>query len=103
MKQCGIDNKDSIMKKLFLITLTSLGLMVALMSTVQAQGPQDTVGIWQQTAGTYQIEGRALRFFMWNQPMTSTTGIISDDGSTITIITKAANGYESRQVYRRQR
>lgn len=31
------------MKKLFLITLTSLGLMVALMSTVQAQSPQDTL------------------------------------------------------------
>lgn len=62
-----------------------------------------TIGIWQESAGTYKIEGRTLRFFMWNQPMPSTSGTISDDGNTITITTRTANGYESHQVYKRQR
>lgn len=61
------------------------------------------IGLWQQSAGTYKIEGRMLRFFMWGKAMESTSGIISDDGSTITIITRMSGGHESRQVYKRER
>jgi tetratricopeptide (TPR) repeat protein len=60
------------------------------------------VGVWEKTPDTYKIEGRTLRCFMMGQAMESMTGIISDDGSTITVITRAGRA-ESRLVYRRMR
>jgi len=61
------------------------------------------IGVWQQSAETYKIEGQTLRCFMWGKAMESTSGIISDDGSTIIIITRTSGGHESRHVYKRER
>jgi len=66
--------------------------------------PSETkVGIWEKSADTYKIDGRALQCYMQGNVMQGITGIITDDGSTITIITRASNGYESRLIYKRER
>ena len=61
------------------------------------------VGIWKNMPDTYKIEGRTLKCYMQGNVIQSMTGLIADDGSTITIITKTSSGGESRNVYRRQR
>ena len=61
--------------------------------------PSETkVGIWEKTADTYKIDGRSLQCFMQGNVVRGQTGIITDDGSTITIITG-----ESRLIYKRER
>ena len=66
--------------------------------------PSETkVGIWEKTADNYKIDGRSLQCFMQGNVVQGQEGIITDDGSTITIITRASSGGESRLIYKRER
>jgi hypothetical protein len=66
--------------------------------------PSETkVGIWEKSADNYKIDGRSLQCYMWGNVMQDITGIITDDGSTITIITKTSGGGEFRLIYKRMR
>jgi len=69
--------------------------------TTKSWDPKDKIGVWEKLAWTFKIEGRTLRAFMHGRTDPSVTGVIADDGSTMTIYRTYTNS-KRVEVYKRE-